>query len=165
MYVSFCLRMSFPGLRSRQIRHDNQRQMLHIIVPFPITDTWTHDFACIQPTMQKTTLSNKQAEKLSKAGLGRTKIKFKYKNASHAEVCEKLEETFPQLSSVGGFTLQRAKTGGQNRPLFILNSKWYTVQNLKKEIPGSACIYIRPLQRNLNLSIPQKASEILNKLS
>ena len=67
-------------------------------------------------------------------------------------MCNILEEHFPQLKNFGGFTLHRAKAGGQNRPLFDLQVTWFDVRSLKKAVPSSACIYVRPLQRNLDLT-------------
>ena len=143
--------MAFPALRSRSIRHSDQRQLLHAVVPYPIKETWTHDFCCLQFKNQRTTPSATQLEMLNKAGYGRTKIKFENKAASHQEVCEKLENSFPSLRAVGGYTLLRAKNGGLNRPLEVLNCKWYDISSLRKAVPTSACIYIRPLQENLQL--------------
>ena len=80
------------------------------------------------------------------------KIVFKNKLDSHSGVCNILEEHFPQLKNCGGFTLHRANAGGQNRPLFDLQVTWFEVRSLKKAVPSSVCIYVRPLQRNLDLT-------------
>ena len=66
-----------------------------------------------------------------------------------------LEETFPQLRDDGGYLLYRAKMGGQNHPLTRLQCNWYHIPDLKKEVPGSACIYIQPLQKEVNTA-PRK---------
>ena len=60
-------------------------------------------------------------------------------------MCNILEENFPELKNCGGFTLHRAKAGGQNRLLFDLQVPWFEVRSLKKAVPSSACIYVRPL--------------------
>ena len=52
------------------------------------------------------------------------------------------------MKNCGGFTLRRAKAGGQNRPLYDLEVTWFDVISLKKAVPSSACIYVRLLQRN-----------------
>ena len=96
--------------------------------------------------------STPQNEALKQAGLGKTKIVFKSKLASHSEVCNILEEHFPQLKNSGEFTLHRAKVGGQNRPLFNLQVTRFDVRSLEKAVPSSAWIYVRPLQRNLDLT-------------
>ena len=127
--------------------------MLRSVIPFPIKETWTHEFCCLTNVNQTTTPSASQNELLKSAGLAKTKIVFKDKHAVHAEVCTILEETFPQLKNAGGYTLHRAKSGGQNRPLLQLKPSWYDIKLLKKEVTSSACIYIRPLQQNLDLTI------------
>ena len=90
-------------------------------------------------------------EQLIKAGLGKTKIVFPDKTAKHHEFCHILENNFPQLKEAGGYNLYRAKAGGQNRDIFKLNCTWYNIPDIRKEVTGSACIYIKPLQKNLNL--------------
>ena len=92
---------------------------------YHIKETWTHDFCCLPSTDQTKTPSASQTEALKQAGLGKTKIVFKNKLASHSEVCNILEEHFPQLKNYVGFTLHRAKVGGQNRPLFDLQVTWF----------------------------------------
>ena len=84
--------------------------------------------------------------------MGKKRIKFLDKNASHSQFCEKSEEVYPHLKMVGGYTLYRAKSGGLGRPLVPLHSRWYDVKNLREEITTSACIYIRPVQANLDLT-------------
>ena len=55
-----------------------------------------------------------------------------------------------QLKEAGGFTLHKAKVGGLNRPLFPIKCSWYNIDDIKREVKGSACIYIRPVQKDLN---------------
>ena len=62
----------------------------------------------------KTQLAS-QTKALKQAGFRKTKIVFENKLASHSEVCNILEEHFQQLKNYGGFTLHRAKAGGQNK--------------------------------------------------
>ena len=103
-------------------------------------------------TDQTKTPSASKTEAYKQASLVKTKIVFKNKLASHSEVWNILEEHFPQLKNCGGFTLHRAKAGGQNRPLSDLKETWFDVKSLKKAVASSACIYIKPLQRNLDLT-------------
>ena len=75
-------------------------------------------------------------------------------------MCNILEEHFPQLKNCGGFTVHRAIAGGQNRPLFDLQVTWFNVTSLTKAVLSSACIYVRPLQLNLDLTAKkEKVSE------
>lgn len=133
--------------------------MLQAVVPYPVRETWTHEFCCLPNVSQSTTPSAGQSEALVKAGIGKTKIVFDDRKAKHKEVCKKLEETFPKLMVAGGFTLLRAKTGGQNRPLTQLSCAWYNISDIKKEVTGTACIYIRPVQNNLDMKPQEPVSE------
>ena len=44
-----------------------------------------------------------------------------------------------------------AKSGGPNRDIFKLSRTWYNIPDIRKEMTGSACIYIKPLQKNIHL--------------
>ena len=77
---------------------------------------------------------------------------FEDKQTKHKQFCEILERRFPQLKEVGWFTLHRAKAGGQDRELYPIKVSWYDIPAIRKEVKGSACIYIRPIQRNLSLA-------------
>ena len=146
----FAIRATFPALASRQIRHSDQRQMLHHL-PYPIKESWTHDFCCLPFIDQKKTPSSTQMEQLIEAGLGKTKIVFPDKTAKHHEFCHILENNVPQLKEAGGYNLYRPKAGGQNRDIFKLNCTWYNIPDIRKEVTGSVCIYIKPLEKDLNL--------------
>ena len=115
-------------------------------LPCPIKEPWTHDFCCLPFIDQKKTPSSTQMERLIKAGLGKTKIVFPDKTAKHHEFA-----IFPQLKEAGGCNLYRAKASGQNRDIFKLNCTWYNIPDIRKEVTGSACIYIKLLQKILNL--------------
>ena len=71
-------------------------------------------------------------------------------------MCNILEEHFPHLKNCGGFTLHSAKAGDQNRQLFDLQVTWFDIRNLKKAVPSSAWIYVRPLRRNLDLTVKKE---------
>ena len=145
--------MAFPALRSRTVRHSEQRQLLHSVVPFPVKETWTHEFCCLPSRKQEISPTASELEALRRIGHGKQKIKFENKNTPHSKFCERIEEVYPQLKMVGGYTLHRAKSGGIGRPLVQLVSRWYNVKSLREEITTSACIYIRPVQANLDLSL------------
>ena len=126
------------------------------VIPYPIKETWTHEFCCVPYTFQNTTPSMNQLEMLKRVGHGKKKIVFSNRTFGHEEVCEELFKQFPQLKNVGGFTLHRAKHGGQGRPLVPLQTKWYGIKNLKDAGVGSACIYIKPLQKSFDLNVSLK---------
>lgn len=121
------------------------------VIPFPIKETWSHEFCCIPKRDQTTTPTAGQVEQLNKAGMGKKKIKFNDKYASHFEVVTILEDNFPELKNCGGFTLHRSKSGGYNRPLTKLSTTWYDIKKIRKEVSSSACIYIKPLQKDLDM--------------
>ena len=120
-------------------------------LPYPSKESWTHDSCCLLFIDQKKTPSSTQLQQLNKVGLGKTKIVFPDKIAKHHEFCHILENSFPQLKEAGGYNLYRAKAGGQNRDIFMLNCTWYNIPDIRKEVTGSACIHIKPLQNNVNL--------------
>ena len=66
---------------------------------------------------------------------------------------EKALVLFPRLLNCGGFKLFRAKDGGTSRPIEEVGTMWYHVRTLKKKnVSGKGLIYVRPLQRDLDLS-------------
>eukprot|EP00794_Sanderia_malayensis_P012410 gene12410-13694_t len=71
-------------------------------------------------------------------------------------------QNFPQLQNCGGFIMHRAKTGGQNRPLTALQCIWYNISDLKKEVSGGACIYIRPIQATLDTRAQKSGAVVLD---
>ena len=85
------------------------------------------------------------------SGLGKTKSCFPIKKENHAEVCQKIEEVFPPSSTCGGYTLLKARTGRICKPLEKLEIKWFNFEDIEKWIIGTSCIYIKPIQRNLDL--------------
>ncbi len=115
-------------------------------VPFPVKDTWNHEFCCVPLKKQNTTPSAAQADQLKKAGLGKKKIVFENKNWKHDKFVMEMEKHYPQLKRCGGFTLHRAKTGGQGRPMTLLLTRWYNLKDLWEEVTGHACLYIQPIQ-------------------
>ena len=120
MFHPFPFRQAFPALSGSNIKHKELREQFiprksglakfKSGCPFPIKETWTHEFCCVPFTFQTTTPSYEQLELLRNAGLGKKKLVFKNKDAGHDEVCKQLKMEYPQLESVGGFILQRAKS-------------------------------------------------------
>ena len=122
-YFSFLIlfQRCLPYLSQRNIQHRSQSAYLNSnLLLYHIKETCTHEFCCLPSTDQTKKPSASQTEPLKQAGLGKTKIVFKNKLASHSEVCNILEEHIPQLKNCDGFTLHRAKAGGLNRLLFDL---------------------------------------------
>ncbi len=101
--------------------------------------------------MDNETPNQNYKKQLANAGLGEKKVVFK-KNSSTSYFHETLLENFPRLRDGGGYELLRTQHRSTTK-LEILHPKQnagYNVLHLKEDI-ASAKIYIRPLQRDLNL--------------
>ena len=123
--------------------------------PVWIKDTWTHDFAVLSSTADDRTPPPGVMQQLQNAGLGKKKIVFKDKNGGFNHLRETLETEFPKLKTQrGAFELLKADRGGNNRPLLSipLTSTGYTIKDLKDAVSGSAVIYVRPIQSNLDMT-------------
>ena len=80
------------------------------------------------------------------------------KQLAHVQVVVILQMNFTRLRSAGGFLLMMAKTGGYNQPLKELDILYYTAKNIGRNSRNSI-IYIRPLQRNFDMS-PMTSNEV-----
>ena len=103
-------------------------------LPFQLPETWTHDMCILANCHEDITPDRARMEKLIQAGLGKRKLVFPNKNASHEEVQNFLEEKIPKLKSAGGFHILRATgCGGGKRSLTILppGKEGYSVPYLK----------------------------------
>ena len=86
-----------------------------------------------------------------KQSLARKKLVFS-KDDNQQQFVEKINKAYPRVAQCGGFTLQRAATGGCGRPLTSLNTQWFHVKLLRrKKVSGHGVIYIKPMQHNLSL--------------
>ena len=86
------------------------------------------------------------------AGLGKMKVVFPNKNASHEELQKFMEEKFPKMKGSGGFEVLRAVGGGGGQRVLNLippSREGYSVSYLKERL-GQAVAYFRPLQVDLD---------------
>ena len=86
------------------------------------------------------------------AGIGKMKVVFPNKNASHNELQKLMEEKFPKMKTAGGFEVLRAVGGGGGQRSLCLiphGREGYSVSHLKERL-GQAIAYFRPLQADLN---------------
>ena len=93
-------------------------------------------------------------EELTSAGLGKMRLVFPNRKASHWELQEFLESKYPKLKAGGGFEVLRAHGGGGGQRSLILlptGHEGYSVPYLKERL-NSAVAYIRPLQADLDES-------------
>ena len=103
---------------------------------------------------ESSTPERARSETLFIAGLGRLRVVFPNKNASHDEFQRFLENKFPKLKAGGGFEVHRAAggDGGQRSLIPILPTpEGYTVPHLKETL-SSAVGFFTPLQANLDES-------------
>lgn len=85
-------------------------------------------------------------EKLMQAGLGKMKLVFPNKKASHDEFQSFLVETFPRLIDGGGIEVMRAVGGGGGqRDLHLVppGREGYTLAHVRERF-SQATVYIRP---------------------
>ena len=139
--------MQPPNKKSRQL-------LGYMPVQFKVPETWTHDICILGKRTESLTPDRARSEVLTSAGLGRMRVVFPNKKASHQELQKFLEDKFPKLKSAGGFEILRAcGGGGGQRSLLLLplSDKGYTVPYLKERL-NSAVAFIRPLQADLDES-------------
>ncbi|CAH3169691.1 unnamed protein product, partial [Porites lobata] len=113
-----------------------------------------HDICVLGRCDENVTPDRQRMDVLMQAGLGKMKLVFPNKKASHIEVENFLEEKFPRLRDGGGIEVFRAVGGGGGqRPLHYVppGREGYTVAHLRERF-SQAAVYIRPLQSDLDES-------------
>ncbi len=100
-----------------------------------------------------------ERESLQAAGLGEEKICF-LEDGDSWEVNHTLEDKFPKLYGCGGYELLRCSEGGGKalQPIAMPRSG-YTVKYLRAVV-HHAKIYIRPLQRSLEVNESEQVMSI-----
>ena len=92
--------------------------------------------------------------------LGKPRVFFPNKKANHAEFCQKIEEVFPLWSTCGGYTLLKARGGRICKPLEQLGIYWFNFQDIKTLIVGTSRIYIKPIQRYLDMEMKKQICQM-----
>ena len=112
---------------------------------------WKHRFVCLayydQPKIPTT---DGEKDELIKAGLGEKIIEFPSLNANGDDLSDILYSTFPKLKEGGGFELCRCIAN--SRKLEVLTTVAHSSLYHLKERVGNSRTYIRPLQKDLDLS-------------
>ena len=129
--------------------------------PHLIKETWTQEFCCVAYPWSQCTPSLAQLDLLKKAGLAKKKICFTSKLANHEQVCGKLEQEFPQLRECGSYNSFKSKGGGTSRALEKLPLNWYNIRDLRNCVQRTSCVYIRPIQRALDVAEKLPVSEFV----
>lgn len=125
-------------------------------------DTWTHEFFCLAETNADRIPSRQEKLILQSAGLGRKKLVFGSKDTAKL-VQKKLEEAYPKLCQGGGFEILRS--GATVKDLVFIRPPpltGYAVPFLRNESGlGQALAYVRPVQRNLDISELDLGSKVM----
>ncbi|XP_030001828.1 uncharacterized protein LOC115427419 isoform X3 [Sphaeramia orbicularis] len=120
-----------------------------------VAPSYSHTFCCL--SKKSTTMAPNRYQKLelANAGLGERRITFQGKESCPQYFKQCLFVTFPKLSEAGGFELLRIRGSTRSRELSLIScpNTGYSVKYLKspQAMIGHAVIYIRPLQRSLNM--------------
>ena len=112
---------------------------------------WKHKFMCLAYCGQsKLPSSEADRDELFEAGLGEKTIEFENINCSPNEFRETIFSAFPQLRESGGYQFLKCVPNARN--LETLSPLVLTSPLMLKQRVGVARTYIRPLQRDLNLT-------------
>lgn len=113
--------------------------------------TWTHTFFCLSKVDHYHIPDSSERVALKLAGLGEKRFSvFAY--GSSQEVQDELVREYPKLIDAGGFELLRAsELGSKQLEPIEMPSNGYSVEYIRAVVK-SAKIYIRPLQRDLDIT-------------
>ncbi|MEQ2223427.1 hypothetical protein ILYODFUR_036672 [Ilyodon furcidens] len=120
--------------------------------------TYTHAFFCLAKRKDSDIPTPAAKTTLERAGLGERKITFPDKYCGASDFSDHLQLNFPQLKYCGGFQLLRSRGSTRSKVLEIIPcpQNGYTPEGLcSKELGvGAAVIYIRPLQKYIDMQDP-----------
>ena len=112
---------------------------------------WKHKFVCLAyRDQEKIPTTDSQKEELLQPGLGEKEISFKNLNMSAESFRDCLQDHFPQLRNSGGYHLCKCKPN--SRELEVLSKFAHSSPETLKQRVGNTKTYIRPLQKDLDLS-------------
>lgn len=112
---------------------------------------WRHKFVCLAYKDQsKIPACDAEKEELYQAGLGEKEIHFQSLDLSPEEFREVLYEQFPPLREGGGYQLLKCLPN--SRIMEVLSPNVHSSPALLKQRVGAARTYIRPLQKDLDLT-------------
>ena len=94
----------------------------YVPLRFQPQETWTHDICILGRCGEGLTPDRHRLDTLMAAGLGKMKVVFPNKNASHEELQKFMEEKFPKMKGSGGFEVLRAVGGGGGQRVLNLGS-------------------------------------------
>ncbi|KAF4109286.1 hypothetical protein G5714_010359 [Onychostoma macrolepis] len=115
----------------------------------------THLFCCLDDKNVELVPNRCVKQRLAAAGLGEKRLTFQGIQTNPEEFREFLLAAYPKLRQGGGFELLKISGTTRSRELVLIPcpNDGYHVRYLKEPQThiGHATIFIRPLQRNLNL--------------
>ena len=112
---------------------------------------WRHKFVCLAYKDQaRIPASDIDKEELYQAGLGEKEICFPSLNLTPEEFKELLYDQFPPLREGGGYQLLKCLPN--SRVMEVLSPNVHASPALLKQRVGTSRTYIRPLQKDLDLT-------------
>ncbi|XP_067223162.1 uncharacterized protein [Chanodichthys erythropterus] len=125
--------------------------------------SFTHNFCCLDDKNADLVPSRCAKDRLFSAGLGENRVTFQGCHADPQKFKDVIMEAFPKLRQGGGFELLKISGNTRSRYLSLIPcpNEGYHVKYLKdpQNQIGHATIFIRPLQRNLEVesaSLPSR---------
>ena len=113
---------------------------------------WKHRYVCLANyAQQKIPTTDSEKDMLYKAGLGEKVVEFENMDGNAEDIRDLLYCVFPKLKYGGGFVL--CKCMPNTRILEPLSQVARSSVQRLKECVGNSRTYIRPLQRDLDLSV------------
>ena len=112
---------------------------------------WQHNFVCLAyRDQEKIPTTDYDKEELFQAGLGEKEILFASIDMSASDFKGLLMESFPKLKDGGGYQLLKGIPN--TRDLEVLSVAVHTSPSLLKQRVGNSRTYIRPIQKDLDLT-------------
>ena len=125
---------------------------------------WKHRLVCLAYCDQtKIPTCDFEKDELMEAGLGEKEVEFGSYDMGFTEIKEVLYEEFPRLQEGGGFQL--LKCTANSRVLEPLSKTVYTSLKILRQRVGQGRTYIRPLQRNLDLTPIFKITDAVSDIA
>ena len=113
--------------------------------------SWKHRFVCLAARNQdRIPTTDAEKDDLLRAGLGEKNVEFDDIDMDTNSYREVVLKAYPQLKNAGGFMF--FKCGVNSRTLEPLSQVVLSSPRMLKERVGLARTYIRPLQRDLEIS-------------
>lgn len=124
---------------------------------------WTHTWVCLANRGEQYNPSADTRAAMQLAGLGEKR--FSLLDFDPQEIHEELIAQFPKLENTGGYELLRTAAGGVGMLQLIKSPpNGFTVEYLRAVV-GSAKIFIRPLQQDLDMVCVESEVRLLYRFT